>query len=49
MLLASELVTYFHKEGETRRGCLKIDLSKAYNNLHWEFVLNLLKSFDFPE
>ena len=29
VLLASELVTDFPKEGETRRGCLKIDLSKA--------------------
>lgn len=49
VLLASELVTDFHKEGETRRGCLKIDLSKAYDNLHWDFVLNLLKSFDMPD
>lgn len=49
VLLASELVTDFHKEGETRRGCLKIDLTKAYDNLHWEFVINLLKSFDMPE
>lgn len=49
VLLASELVTDFHKDGETRRGSLKIDLSKAYDNLHCEFVLNLLKSFDMPD
>lgn len=46
VLLASELVNDFHKEGVTSRGCLKIDLSKAYDNLQWDFVLNLLKSFD---
>ena len=49
VLLASELVTDFHKVGEIRRGCLKIDLSKAYDNLHWEFVLNLLEAFDMPD
>lgn len=49
VLLASELVTDFHKEGLTRRGCLKIDLSKAYDNLHWDFVLNLLESFELPQ
>lgn len=49
VLLASELVIDFHKEGETTRGCLKIDLSKAYDNMHWKFALNLLKSFDMPD
>ncbi|KAL0650948.1 hypothetical protein Bca4012_093639 [Brassica carinata] len=48
VLLASELVTDFHIEGRISRGCLKIDLAKAYDNLSWEFVLNLLKAIDLP-
>lgn len=48
VLLASELVTDFHVEGRISRGCLKIDLAKAYDNLSWEFVLNLLKAIDLP-
>lgn len=37
VLLASELVRDFHCRGKTTRGCLKIDISKAYDNLNWEF------------
>jgi len=33
VLLASELVTNFHSEGVTSRGCLQVDLAKAYDNL----------------
>ncbi|CAL9221011.1 unnamed protein product [Arabidopsis halleri] len=32
VLLASELVEGFHLEGEVTRGCLQIDLTKAYDN-----------------
>ncbi|XP_013595187.1 PREDICTED: uncharacterized protein LOC106303476 [Brassica oleracea var. oleracea] len=49
VLLASELVSGFHKRGQTTRGCLQIDLVKAYDNLNWEFMLNILKAFDLPE
>lgn len=49
VLLASELVTYFHVEGRISRGCLKIDLAKAYDNLSWDFILNLLRAIDLPE
>lgn len=49
VLLASELVTGFHKRGPTTRGCLQIDLMKAYDNLHWDFMLNILSAFSLPE
>lgn len=49
VLLASELVNDFHVEGRVSRGCLKIDLAQAYNNLSWEFILNLLKAINLPE
>ena len=49
VLLASELVTGFHKRGPTTKGCLQIDLMKAYNNLNWDFLFNILHAFDLPE
>lgn len=49
VLLASELVTDFHVKGRVSRGCLKIDLAKAYDNLNWEFLLNLLKAYELPD
>lgn len=33
VLLASELVSDFHKSGPTRRGCLQVDLTKAFDNV----------------
>lgn len=49
VLLASELVTDFHVEGRVSRGCLKIDLAKAYDNISWEFILRLLEAIDLPK
>lgn len=49
VLLASELVNDFHTHGPTKRGCLKIDLSKAYDNLSLEFVTNTLIAIDLPK
>lgn len=34
VLLASELVTGFHKRGPSTRGCLQIDLMKDFDNLN---------------
>lgn len=48
VLLASELVENFHLEGTVSRGCLQIDLSKAYDNVNWEFLLNILKAMNLP-
>lgn len=41
-----ELVRDFHSQGPTTRGCLKIDLSKAYDNLSWDFTLKILQAID---
>ena len=48
VLLASELVDNFQAEGETTRGCLQVDISKAYDNVNWEFLINILKAIDLP-
>lgn len=49
VLLASELVSEFNKPGTTSRGCLQIDITKAYDNVDWIFMLNILKAFDLPQ
>lgn len=49
VLLASELVADFNKPGEISRGCLQIDITKAYDNVDWKFVLNILEAFELPE
>ncbi|WZZ38401.1 hypothetical protein YC2023_034660 [Brassica napus] len=49
VLLATELVRDFNDQGPTTRGCLKIDISKAYDNLSWDFLLSVLKAIEFPE
>ncbi|CAA7055588.1 unnamed protein product [Microthlaspi erraticum] len=48
VLLASELVADFHKPGPISRGCLQIDITKAYDNVHWTFVLNILEALQLP-
>lgn len=48
VLLATELVADFDEQGDTTRGCLKVDLSKAYDNVHWGFLDNLLQAMELP-
>lgn len=49
VLLALELVKDFHVQGPATRGCLKIDISKAYDNLSWDFLLKVLRAIELPE
>ncbi|KAL0874846.1 hypothetical protein Bca101_024551 [Brassica carinata] len=48
ILLAAELVSDFNKEGPVSRGCLQIDITKAYDNVDWRFILNILDAFELP-
>lgn len=48
VLLATELVKDFNAPGPISRGCLKIDISKAYDNLNWDFLLKTLSALDLP-
>lgn len=48
VLLASELVNNFNVPTTTSRGCLQVDLAKAYDNLNWQFLLNVLTAIDLP-
>lgn len=48
VLIASELVENFHALGDISRGCLQVDLAKAYDNLSWQFLLNVLDVIELP-
>lgn len=47
--MASELVNNFHAPRVVSRGCLQVDLAKAYDNLNWQFLLNVLHAIDLSE
>lgn len=49
VLLASELVKDYHKEDVSPRCLMKIDISKAFDSVQWEFVLKSLEALGFPE
>ncbi|XP_010495645.1 PREDICTED: uncharacterized protein LOC104772766 [Camelina sativa] len=48
VLLATELVSDFHASETRTRGCLQVDLAKAYDNLNWQFLVNVLIAIDLP-
>ena len=49
VLLATELVKDFYDQGPTTRGCLKIDISKAYDNPNWDFLMKVLQAIEMPD
>ena len=49
VLLASELVKNYHKDTVTPRCLMKIDISKAFDSVQWDFVLKSLSVLGFPE
>lgn len=49
VLLASELVKNYHKDEVSPRCLMKIDISKAFDSVQWDFVLKSLKVLGFPE
>ncbi|XP_024013471.1 uncharacterized protein LOC112087777 [Eutrema salsugineum] len=48
LLLASELVSGYHKDTISARCALKIDISKAFDSVQWRFLLNTLEALNFP-
>ena len=49
VLLATELVKDYHKPDISPRCTMKIDISKAFDSVQWDFVLKSLKVMGFPE
>lgn len=49
VLLASEVLNGYHKKGLSPRITLKVYISKAFDSVRWDFILEDLKAFHFPE
>lgn len=48
LLLATELVKDYHKDTISSRCALKIDISKAFDSVQWNFLLKTLEAMNFP-
>lgn len=48
LLLATEIVKDYHKDEVSPRCALKIDIAKAFDSVHWSFLLNTLRAMTFP-
>ena len=48
VLLASELVKDYHKEDVSPRCVMKIDISKAFDSVQWDFVLQIMEALGIP-
>ena len=49
VLLATELVKDYHKNSVSPRCAMKIDISKDFDFVQWQFLLNTLEALNFPE
>ncbi|GMH30432.1 hypothetical protein Nepgr_032275 [Nepenthes gracilis] len=48
ILLAQELLHKYHLGHGPPRCTLKIDLMKAYDSIHWDFIISVLTIMNFP-
>lgn len=49
LLVDTGLVNDYHKDSISSRCPMKIDVSKAFDSLQWDFVLSTLYTLNFPE
>lgn len=48
IFLAREVVKDYHKPVGKPRCTIEIDLKRAFDSVHWNFVLNILRTMGFP-
>ncbi|CAA7058008.1 unnamed protein product [Microthlaspi erraticum] len=48
VLLATEVMQGYHKAGIGSRITLKVDISKAFDSVRWDFLLSVLQAYRFP-
>ncbi|KAL0455462.1 UNVERIFIED_CONTAM: LINE-1 reverse transcriptase [Sesamum latifolium] len=48
VLLAQELLARYNQARLPRRCTIKVDIQKAYDSVHWDFILEGLRIFNFP-
>ncbi|KAG7557174.1 hypothetical protein ISN44_As11g031650 [Arabidopsis suecica] len=49
ILLATELVKDYHKDSVAPRSAIKFDISKAFDTIHWPFILTIFRALGFPD
>lgn len=49
LLLATELVKDYYKDFISSRCAMKIDISKVFDSVQWDFLLNTLAAINLPE
>ncbi|KAL0295432.1 UNVERIFIED_CONTAM: putative mitochondrial protein [Sesamum calycinum] len=49
ILLAQELLTGYNQVRLPARCMLKVDIQKAYDSVEWDFLLEVLRLFNFPQ
>lgn len=49
LLLTTEIVRDYHKENITPRCAMKIYISKAFDSVQWDFLVNILKVMKFTD
>ncbi|KAG7576912.1 hypothetical protein ISN45_Aa03g012390 [Arabidopsis thaliana x Arabidopsis arenosa] len=48
VLLASEVVQGYHKDSVKEKITLKVDISKAFDSVRWDFLLSSLQAYKVP-
>lgn len=48
VLLASELVNGYHRDGNTDKCAIKFDISKAFDTVKWSFIIAVLQAMGLP-
>lgn len=48
VLLASEVVNGYHKNSGSAKITLKVDISKAFDSIRWDFLLCVLQAYQVP-
>lgn len=49
LLLATEIVKDYHKDDVSPHCTMKINITKAFDSVHWSFLLNTLRALNIPE
>ncbi|XP_074282633.1 uncharacterized protein LOC141607172 [Silene latifolia] len=48
ILICQDIVRLYNKKAISPRSLIKIDLKKAYESIHWDFVEQMLNALQFP-
>lgn len=49
VLMATELVKYYHKDSVTSRSAIKLDISKVFDTVSWDFIDATLRAMNYPD